>query len=86
MTPSQAKIYIDSLPVDSDVIVLLPKEMARAKSERDGIISFRLPNSQKALFLHILDRISARIGSSKRESQIEFLLSEVGHVLDNGEA
>jgi hypothetical protein len=81
----EAHLYLDSLPDDAEVIVLLPREMAKRRIEKDGIVSIRVPESTKLLFWNILDRVAARIGNQRRADALDYILSEMNEVLNHAE-
>lgn len=82
MTPAQAKVFLDSIPADEEVVILRPQLAKKQRIERDGVLSFRMPSSQKAAVLELFERIAAKIGSQNRADAWDYLLSQTQFWLD----
>lgn len=83
MNPRQAIEQLKALPEGEDIHILYPKRERKRRLERDGIISFRVPQSQKETLFALLDEIGARIGSMKRENELDWLIATARHELDS---
>lgn len=79
MTIDECKTFLAELEKvnpEAHVVCFDPAEAKKRRIESDGVLSFRLPSSQKEAVLNLFERIAAKIGSQSRHDCWDYLLSE----------